>query len=64
MIQDREVKQPFGGKGVCASLSPSELLKGEKVLSHCQSPSEILWFFEKLSLLQGQHLCLSQSISY
>jgi hypothetical protein len=44
-------------------MSPSELLKGEKVLSHCQSPSEILWIFERLSLLQGQHLFLSQFVS-
>jgi hypothetical protein len=33
-------------------LSPSELLKGEKVLSHCQYPSEILWIFRRLSLPQ------------
>jgi hypothetical protein len=44
-------------------MSPFELLKGEKVLSHCQSPSEILWIFERLSLLQRQHLCLSQYVS-
>jgi hypothetical protein len=42
---------------------PSELMKGEKVLHKCQSPSEILLIFERLSLLKGQHLCLSQSVS-
>jgi hypothetical protein len=44
-------------------MSPSELLKGEKVLFHCQSPSEILLILERLSLLQRQHLCLSQFVS-
>jgi hypothetical protein len=44
-------------------MSPSKLLKGEKVLSYCQYPYEILWIFERLSLLQGQCLCLSQSVS-
>ena len=33
-------------------LSPSELLKGEKVLSRYQFPSEILWISERLSLPQ------------
>jgi hypothetical protein len=44
-------------------MSPSEVLKGEKVLSNCQYPSEILWIFERISLLQGKHLCLPQSVS-
>jgi hypothetical protein len=44
-------------------MSPSELLKGEKVLSYFQSLSKILWIFERLSLLQGQCLFLSQSVS-
>ena len=33
-------------------MSPSKPMKGEKVLSHCQSPSEILWVFKILSLYQ------------
>jgi hypothetical protein len=52
-----------GATGSAGIMSSSEMLKGEKVLSHCQSPSEILWIFERLSLLQGQHLCLFQSFS-
>jgi hypothetical protein len=43
-------------------MSPFELLKGEKVLSHCQYQYEILWILERLSLLQGKHIFLSQSI--
>jgi hypothetical protein len=39
------------------------MMKEEKVLFHYQSLSEIIEIFERLSLLQVQHLFLSQSVS-